>query len=80
MLGITGESDYSALRKEHLGNGDWVRVKDLLDMVANRATLIARQLAVPGQETAHYNLLRGRIQELQDIETQLNERHDRIDD
>lgn len=79
MLGPKGATDYEKLRKERLGSGDWIRVKDLLEVVENRATLIARQLAIPGQPTTHYDLLRGQIQELQLIETQLNERDDRID-
>lgn len=56
-----------------IGGSYYVKVVDLLDVVANRAILGARELAVPGQSATHYDLLRGMIQELQQIETQLHE-------
>lgn len=64
--------EWAKIEQRDIGGQRYVRVKDLVDMAANRAMLCYRQLGVPGQSHTHNDLLRGAIAELQRIEA-LNE-------
>jgi hypothetical protein len=75
MLEVNGKTEWNQVSVRTVGGGDYVAVKDILDVVANRAMLVVRELARPNQSSTHYDLLRGALQELQQIEA-LHERRD----
>jgi hypothetical protein len=62
------KSNWAEIQQRDIGGQRYVRVKDLVDISANRVMLCLRQLAVPEQSQTHNDLLRGAIAELQQIE------------
>lgn len=76
MFEVRGKCEWSDVRPKMVGGVYFVAVQDVLDMVANRAMLMVRELAKPHHTGAHDDLLRGALQELQQIETALYERND----
>jgi hypothetical protein len=75
MLEVNGKTGWDQVPVRTIGGADYVAIKDILDVVANRAMLMVRELAKPNQSSTHYDLLRGALQELQQIEA-LHERRD----
>lgn len=76
MLKPNGSAEWGSIQVKDIGGAKYVGVKDVLDVVANRAILMVRELAKPHQTNTHDDLLRGAIQELQQIEAAFDERHD----
>ena len=69
-------TEWEGLKLVTLGGVEYLPKQKLLDIVANRAKLMLKELARPQQSITQYDLLRGAYAELQQIEMVLDERRD----